>query len=86
MSTDRPSNIVNVQDVSPVHTDVKNYFASERRALGRAAGGVQIGASHMRVPPGKTAWPSHFHAANEEAIFISRGAGHPAPGGPAAPG
>jgi uncharacterized cupin superfamily protein len=27
------------------------------------------------VPPGRTAWPRHWHAANEEALFILEGEG-----------
>ncbi len=29
----------------------------------------------MIVPPGKSAWPLHWHASNDEALFVLRGAG-----------
>jgi uncharacterized cupin superfamily protein len=29
----------------------------------------------MEVSPGRTAWPYHYHTANEEAIYILHGAG-----------
>ena len=75
MSQSRPPNIANLQDIEPTEVKAGDRFLATRRALGRAAGGAQIGASHMRVPPGKTAWPAHYHAANEEAIFILEGQG-----------
>ena len=67
--------VVNVDAVEPQNVSAGGRFAATRRALGRAAGGRQLGASHYRVPPGKTAWPAHYHAGNEEAIFILQGQG-----------
>jgi uncharacterized cupin superfamily protein len=29
----------------------------------------------MELPPGHAAWPTHFHCANEEAVFIIQGTG-----------
>jgi hypothetical protein len=29
----------------------------------------------MMVPPGKSAWPLHWHASNDEALFVLKGAG-----------
>jgi uncharacterized cupin superfamily protein len=50
-------------------------FAFHRRQLGAAAGGRGLGTSFMELPPGKAAWPMHFHCANEEAVFIIQGTG-----------
>ena len=71
----RPQNIVNIDDVDAVDIRVGGRFEATRRAVGKAAGGHQLGASHMRVPPGKTAWPAHYHAGNEEAIYVLEGRG-----------
>lgn len=30
----------------------------------------------MEIPPGKQAFPNHFHTANEEAVFVIEGQGH----------
>ena len=75
MSDERPDTIVNLEDVPPDEVRVGEKYQATRRAVGKAAGAIQIGASHMRVPPGKIAWPAHYHAANEEAIFIIEGQG-----------
>ncbi len=48
-------------------------FKLRRRKLGDAAGGRDLGCSLCEVEPGKTAWPFHVHAVNEEAIFVLAG-------------
>ena len=50
-------------------------FELERKQLGAAAGGRHLGCSLIRVPPGKCAWPFHYHCANEESIYILEGEG-----------
>ena len=67
--------VAHLDEIEPTSIDAGDRFGGERRALGRAAGGQQIGASHYRIPPGRTAWPAHYHAANEEAIFVLEGEG-----------
>jgi len=52
-----------------------NSFQASRKQLGAAAGGRQLGCSLIRLEPGKRAWPFHYHAANEEAIYILEGTG-----------
>jgi uncharacterized cupin superfamily protein len=47
----------------------------ERKQLGEAAGGEQIGCSLYRIPPGRRSWPYHYHTANEEALFVLSGSG-----------
>ena len=66
--------IANLADVAP--TEVKQgRHQYTRRRLGAAAGGVQLGCSHMIVPPGAISFPFHHHAANEEAIYVLAGRG-----------
>lgn len=67
--------VVHEDEVEPVQTVRGSRFASTRRQLGRAAGGVQLGCSLMEVPPGRRAWPAHFHSTNEEALYILSGEG-----------
>jgi uncharacterized cupin superfamily protein len=50
-------------------------FKFRRKRLGAAAGGKAIGTSWFELPPGKRAFPFHFHLANEEAIYILEGEG-----------
>lgn len=71
----RTKAILNVDDAPTDEVDVGPRFRATRRRLGVPAGGVQIGASHYRVPPGKAAWPAHYHAGNEEAVYVLSGQG-----------
>jgi uncharacterized cupin superfamily protein len=73
---DRHPSIVNVEDVPwdefPPHED---RFAARYKRIGKAAGGDKLGLSHYEVPPGRTAFPTHYHFATEEAIYILGGSG-----------
>jgi uncharacterized cupin superfamily protein len=53
----------------------KGGFGFRRKRLGAAAGGKGIGVSWFELPPGKKAFPHHFHLANEEAVFVLEGEG-----------
>jgi len=46
-----------------------------RKRLGRAADGEALGCSLYELPPGKRSWPYHYHAANEEALYVLEGTG-----------
>src|SRR5271167_3292078 len=70
----RHPNVVNVDAVSPDEQG-QGDFASRRRRLGPEAGGRALGCSHFEVPPGKTAFPFHFHSGFEEALFVLEGTG-----------
>ena len=50
-------------------------FGYRRRQLGSAAGGQRLGCSLYEVSPGRTAFPRHYHLANEEAIYVLEGSG-----------
>ena len=50
-------------------------FAVRRKQLGTAAHGRKLGCGLLELPPGKCAWPFHYHLANEEALFILEGSG-----------
>jgi uncharacterized cupin superfamily protein len=50
-------------------------FGYRRKSLSSAAGGEKLGCSLYEVPPGRRAWPYHYHLANEEAIYILEGSG-----------
>ncbi|WP_276271882.1 cupin domain-containing protein [Haloarcula litorea] len=47
----------------------------ERKQIGAAAGGEELGASLYEVPPGKKLWLRHYHEGNEEALFVREGGG-----------
>lgn len=46
--------------------------AFERARLGDP-GGDRLGCSYYEVPPGGQPWSYHYHAANEEAIYVLEG-------------
>jgi len=46
-----------------------------RKRLAAAAGADDLGCSLYELPPGGTAWPYHYHAGNEEAIYVLSGSG-----------
>jgi uncharacterized cupin superfamily protein len=50
-------------------------FSQRARRLGNAAGGRALGCVCYELPPGKTAFPFHFHSALEEAIYVLEGEG-----------
>jgi uncharacterized cupin superfamily protein len=53
--------------------DDRAGFVRQRAAVGRQAGAVTIGASVHELPPGGTAYPYHFHYANEELMIVLSG-------------
>lgn len=50
-------------------------FGASMKQLAAPTGARGIGRSWYEVPPGKAAFPHHFHCANEEAIFVLDGEG-----------
>jgi len=43
--------------------------------LSLASGGEKLGCSLYEIEPGRGAWPFHYHAANEEGIYVLEGSG-----------
>lgn len=65
-----------------VHEDELEWTTTEegetffkRKQLGDAAGGDRLGASLYEIPPGRRAWPYHYHTRNEEALYVLSGEG-----------
>lgn len=71
----RHAQVVNVNEVEGRTTEVGARFGYTWRGLGAAVATQQIGCSHFEQPPGKTAFPRHWHSANEEALYILEGEG-----------
>lgn len=46
-----------------------------RKELSTAADGDDLGCSLYELPPGGRSWPYHYHAANEEAMYVLAGEG-----------
>jgi uncharacterized cupin superfamily protein len=71
----RHANVANVAEIDGRSFTKGDRFALTSRPLGRATGGKGIGCSWYEVPPGRTAFPNHWHAVNEEAVYILEGTG-----------
>jgi uncharacterized cupin superfamily protein len=68
-------NVVNEQDLDWGEQSHGEKFGYRRKQLGSAAGGERLGCSLYEVPPGRRAWPYHYHLANEEAVYVLDGSG-----------
>lgn len=66
--------ILNEDDLEWSATE-KDSTVFRRKQLGAAADGEKLGCSLYEVPPGKETWPYHYHAANEEAVYVLSGTG-----------
>jgi uncharacterized cupin superfamily protein len=53
----------------------RGNFGYKRKRLGRDVNAKGLGTSWFEIPPGKKAFPCHFHLANEEAVFVLEGEG-----------
>jgi uncharacterized cupin superfamily protein len=74
-ATRRHPNVVNATELQPRGFEKGGRFALSTRPLGRATGAHGIGCSLYEVPPGRTAFPNHYHCANEESLYILEGSG-----------
>src|ERR671928_1951835 len=68
-------NVVNEQDLEWGEQSHGEKFGYRRKQLSSAAAGEKLGCSLYEVPPGRRAWPYHYHLANEEAIYVLEGSG-----------
>jgi uncharacterized cupin superfamily protein len=66
--------VIHEDDVQVYETD-QGSFTSRRRLLGLATGARLLGCSLYELPPGRRSFPYHWHAANEEALYILEGEG-----------
>jgi uncharacterized cupin superfamily protein len=75
MTQRRHKHVINVDEVEPQTTTEGARFGFTTRGLGRATDARGIGCSWYEVAPGRAAFPRHWHAANEEALFVLEGEG-----------
>jgi uncharacterized cupin superfamily protein len=75
MADPRHPNVVNVEEAPERTVEKGTRFGCRTRRLGAAGGSRALGCSWYEVPPGKRAFPFHFHTANEEAVYVLEGAG-----------
>ena len=61
--------VVNVEDVDPITFGNGGRFEGHFRWISQQNGAEKLGYNMVTLSPGKTAFPYHFHRANEEAFF-----------------
>lgn len=71
----RHPQVVNVDEVEGRVNHTGTRFGATLKELTRAAGGQELGCLWHEVPPGRAAWPHHWHGATEEAMFVLEGEG-----------
>jgi len=71
----RHPHVVNLTEVATDTDEKGSRFGYACKELGMATAGRELGCSWYEVAPGRTAFPYHYHCAEEEAIFILEGEG-----------
>lgn len=66
-------NVTHLSEVDPRIVEKGKKFAFTGRRLASVSGAKQLGCGWFEVPAGKTAFPRHYHCANEEGIYIIEG-------------
>ena len=72
--TEHP-NVVSTGDLEWDELSHGERFGYRRKQPSSAASGKRLGCSLYEIPPGRSAWPYHYHLANEEAIYVLEGRG-----------
>jgi uncharacterized cupin superfamily protein len=71
----RHAQLVNIDEVEGRPLAAGTKIGATIKTLGFATGARGTGCTHYEVPPGKAAFPHHFHCLIEESIFILEGEG-----------
>ena len=69
----RHPQVVNVSEAQGNERLTGSRFGFRAKQLSEPAGGRAIGCSWYEIPPGRAAYPYHFHCMNEEAMFVLEG-------------
>jgi len=70
----RPENVVNQEEIAWTKA-AQGKFRYRRKSFTAAARMDRLGASLYEIEPGASAFPRHYHCANEEAIYVLEGEG-----------
>jgi uncharacterized cupin superfamily protein len=73
--TRRHSQVVNLSELEGRTIGAGSKFGAMMKHLGFATGSHRIGCTWYEVPPGRAAFPHHFHCSNEESLFVLEGEG-----------
>ena len=58
-------NLVRTNDLEWSEQSHGERLGHRRKQLGSVAGAEKLGCSLYEIPPGRRAWPYHYHLANE---------------------
>lgn len=80
MTAPPPAPVVNIADVLAdpdlvIDNPERGAYQARLALIGRALGTGQIGINLTVVPPGKKAFPRHYHYINDEIFVVLSGAG-----------
>ena len=65
---------INLNEVMQLHKNDHKDYEYYKRVL-RKKGAGDCAVSQYEIPPGKSAYPYHYHLANEESFYILSGRG-----------
>ncbi len=71
----RHKNVINLDEAESSERLMGERFGGAVKKLGVESGAAMIGCNYFEIAPGRALCPHHWHAANEEAIFIIEGEG-----------
>ena len=71
----RHPNVVNISEAEGTQLEKGTRFGFSAKFLAASTGAKSIGASWYELPPGRAAYPAHYHCVNEEALFVLEGEG-----------
>jgi uncharacterized cupin superfamily protein len=71
----RHANVIAVDEAPSRTIEKGTKLGATMRPLAASTGGALIGCNHVEVPPGRAAFPHHYHCAIEEALFVLEGKG-----------
>jgi uncharacterized cupin superfamily protein len=67
--------LIDIESLEWLESSHGERFGHRRKSLAGPAGGRMLGCSLYELPPGRRAFPYHWHSANEEAIYVLSGRG-----------
>ncbi|MGH8011951.1 MAG: cupin domain-containing protein [Candidatus Binataceae bacterium] len=68
-------NVIHSDDQTWTEMAQGEKFRYRRKSFSAAANAIKLGCSLYEVPPGASAFPCHYHCANEEALYVLDGEG-----------
>jgi uncharacterized cupin superfamily protein len=73
----RHPHVINLSEMAwdKINGPQGSLFSGQRKRVGAKIGAQKLGYSFYNIGPGRTAFPYHTHAGNEEMIYVIGGSG-----------